>query len=101
MPVSYYGGNIVSGTSAAGENTDSYISDVVDGVIVGVVLPDGAGGNHTGIRIIAFLDGEGGACILGTAEKTCRGLAAPDGAGQSVSSHSECAAGVAAFDSSH
>lgn len=68
MFVCYYGGNIVGGTGATGENTDSYISDVVDGVIVSVVLPDGAGGNHIRIIFIAFLDGEGCACILGTAE---------------------------------
>lgn len=68
VPVSYYGGNIVSGTSAASENTDSYISDIVDGIVIDVVLPHGAGGNHAGIRIIAFLDGEGGRVILGTAE---------------------------------
>ncbi len=90
MLVSYCGGGIVSGTSASGENTDSYIRDIVDGIVIDVVLPDGAGGNHIWIIFIAFRDGERGACVLGTAEKTCRGLAAPDGACQSVSNHGEC-----------
>ncbi len=89
MPVIYNGGEIGCGPCTADENTDSYIRDVVHGIVVHVVLPYGAGSNRTGMGLVALLDGDGTCVSLRTPEQTRCGLAAPNGTRKFVSNHCE------------